>query len=258
MKFYHLVQFRSIFNTLYSFKITNTCGKPLEYRYKYYALIVYGIMKKTKNIYIQKANLPKHQNGVGMIEVLITLVILAIGLLGVASLQFIGSFANKEALARTQAVMVTQQMTERLRAGTVASQVTDGFVVHNNYFDDANYNFGNLTCNSSAPPYECHCLTIPATIPNCQTNDCEASDLAIFDAYQMSCSMVRENPNATITVSCDDTNTTDLDTCTAGSIHNIMVKWPSQNWRDDFKKANTNCNENSDSDFDCVVKEVTL
>lgn len=215
-------------------------------------------MKNIENRHIQQANLPKHQHGVGMIEVLITLVILAIGLLGVASLQFIGSFANKEALARTQAVMVTQQMTERLRAGTVASQVTDGFVVHNNYFDDDNYNFSQLTCNSSAPPYECHCLTIPATIPNCQVNDCDASELAVFDAYQMSCSMVRENPNAIMSVTCDDTDINDIDACTAGSIHNITVKWPSQSWRDDLKKSNTNCIEDGDSNYDCVVKEVTL
>ena len=94
-----------------------------------------------RDIEIRHIHFKNHasQKGVGMIEVLITLVILAVGLLGVASLQFVGSFANKEALARTQAVLVTQQMTERLRAATVASSVTDGFVIHNNYVDDDYY-----------------------------------------------------------------------------------------------------------------------
>lgn len=216
------------------------------------------MIKNIENRHIHQTNLPSRQRGVGMIEVLITLVILAVGLLGVASLQFIGSFANKEALARTQAVMVTEQMTERLRASTVSSQVTDGFVVSNNYFDDDNYNFNNLSCTGSTPPYECHCLTIPAAIPNCQANECVASDLAVFDAYQMSCSMARENPNAVISVTCDDTDTTDTDACTAGSIHNIMVKWPTQTWRNDVKKANANCNVNSSYEYDCVLKEVTL
>lgn len=193
-----------------------------------------------------------------MIEVLITLVILAVGLLGVASLQFVGSFANKEALARTQAVMVTEQMTERLRASTVSSAVTDGFVVHNNYYDDDIYNFNNLTCASTAPPYECFCLSIPVDIPNCQTGDCDTSDIAVFDAYQMSCSLVRENPNATIELSCDDTDTTDIDACTAGSIHNITVTWPSQNWRDDYKKTNSSCNVDDTTNNDCVVKVVSL
>lgn len=202
------------------------------------------------------SSLPR-QKGVGMIEVLITLVILAIGLLGVASLQFVGSFANKEALARTQAVLVSEQMTERLRASTVASRVTDGFVIHNNYVDEDFYNFKNLSC-SGPSPYECHCIQIPDDIPNCQTLNCEADELAIFDAYQMSCSVVRENPNATIEVSCADTDTSDIDACTAGSIHKIMVKWPAQSWRDDFKKANVNCNSDESAEYDCVVKEVAL
>jgi len=215
-------------------------------------------MRNIKNRHIRQTNLLKRQRGIGMIEVLITLVILAVGLLGVASLQFIGSFANKEALSRTQAVLVSEQMTERLRASAVSSQITDGFVVHNNYFDDDNYNFNNLSCAGSTPPYECHCLNIPIDIPNCQIGSCEASELAVYDAYQMSCSMVRENPNATVSVTCDDTDTTDTDACTAGSIHNIMVKWPSQSWGGNVKKANSNCNADDASEYDCVLKEVTL
>lgn len=208
--------------------------------------------------HLNKLSLSTRQRGVGLIEVLITLVILAVGLLGVASLQFIGSFSNKEALARTQAVLVTEQMTERLRASTVASQISDGFVVHNNYVDSDNYNFNNLSCTGSTPAYDCHCLEIPADIPNCQENECVAADLAVFDAYQMSCSVVRENPNATLEVTCSDTDTSDADACTAGSIHKIMVKWPAASWRDDFKKANVNCNTTSSAEYDCVVKEVVL
>jgi type IV pilus assembly protein PilV len=215
-------------------------------------------MSILKTHYINKLNSPQRQKGVGMIEVLITLVILAIGLLGVASLQFVGSFSNKEALARTQAVLVAEQMVERLRASTVASKVTDGFVVHNNYVDDDNYNFNNLSCSSTAPAYDCYCLTIPADIPNCQTDDCVAADLAVFDAYQMTCSVVRENANATLAVTCDDSDASDTDSCTAGSIHKIIVKWPALSWRDDFKKANTNCNTDGSAEYDCVVKEVML
>jgi type IV pilus assembly protein PilV len=214
-----------------------------------------------RNINIQyiRQTKPLHaQQGVGMIEVLITLVILAIGLLGVASLQFVGSFSNKEALARTQAVLVAEQMTERLRASTVASQSSDGFVIHNNYVDGDNYNFNNLSCTGSTPAYECHCLSIPADIPNCEDTQCTPGDIAIFDAYEMSCSVVQENANASLFVTCDDSNTADADACTAGSIHTIMVKWPVVSWRDDFKKANANCNAEGSSAYDCVVKEVTL
>lgn len=198
------------------------------------------------------------QRGVGMIEVLVTLLVLSVGLLGVASLQFVGSFSNKEALARTHAVMVAQQMSERLRASTVASQETDGFVVHNNYFDEDIYNFGNLSCGSDLSPHACHCPAIPPTIPNCQTGECTADEVAVFDAYQMSCSLARETPTATLEVSCNDSDDTDGDDCTAGSIHTILVKWPMQSWRDQYKKANRKCNAANEQQYDCVVVEVTL
>ena len=68
------------------------------------------IMKRAKGSGIRA------QTGVGLIEILITLFILAVGLLGVAALQFTGSFANKDAISRTQAEMVAAQVAERLRA----------------------------------------------------------------------------------------------------------------------------------------------
>ena len=88
----------------------------------------------------------RSQAGVGMVEVLVTLFILSIGLLGVASLQFIGSLANSDALNRSQSVLVAQQLTERLRAASVMSQAGDGQVVTNEYFDANRYNFGNISC----------------------------------------------------------------------------------------------------------------
>ncbi len=200
----------------------------------------------------------KNQHGVGMIEVLVTLVILSIGLLGVASLQFVGSFSNKEALARTQAIMVSQQMSERLQASSITSSVTDGFVVHNNYFDKDIYNFKNLSCTGSSPPYECYCLTFPADIPDCQAGSCTQAEIAVFDAYQISCATVLENPNAEIDVSCADNDVTDIDACTAGSIHKIIIKWPAQKWRGDDRVVNDNCNSSDEAIYDCVVKEVTL
>ena len=50
------------------------------------------------------------QHGLGMVEVMVTLFILSIGLLGVAYLQFVGSYTNSEALSRSQSVLVAQQL----------------------------------------------------------------------------------------------------------------------------------------------------
>ena len=57
----------------------------------------------------------KHIKGIGMIEILVTLVILAVGLMGVASLQFISALSNSDAMARSQAVLVAEQLSDRLR-----------------------------------------------------------------------------------------------------------------------------------------------
>lgn len=66
-----------------------------------------------KNITFQKT---KHQNGFTLLEVLIALLILSIGLLGLAALQANTLKKNHGALQRTQAIFLTYDMMDRLRA----------------------------------------------------------------------------------------------------------------------------------------------
>jgi type IV pilus assembly protein PilV len=58
----------------------------------------------------------KNQNGVGMIEVLITLLVLSIGLLGLAGLQASSLRNNQSAYMRTQAVILAYDILDRMRA----------------------------------------------------------------------------------------------------------------------------------------------
>lgn len=196
--------------------------------------------------------------GVGMIEVLITLFILSVGLLGVASLQFIGSFANADALSRTQSVLVAQQMSERLRANAVSSTQGDGMVVHNDYFDANLYNFSNLNCASGAQPYDCFCQAHPAGIPNCKANTCTAAEFAEFDAYEMSCAAVNTNPTIELSLTCTDNNAADTDACSVGSRHQIILAWPVENWQGNARTLNPDCQAGRVGDHDCVIIEVTL
>ncbi|MDM7859740.1 type IV pilus modification protein PilV [Alteromonas sp. ASW11-36] len=198
------------------------------------------------------------QAGVGMIEVLVTLFILSVGLLGVASLQFIGSFSNADALSRTQAVLVAQQMSERLRASAVSSTQGDGVVVNNDYFDANLYNFTNLSCNSGAQPYDCFCQAHPATIPNCSQNSCTAAEFAAFDAYEMSCAAVNTNPLIELELTCVDNNALDTDACSVGSRHRIILAWPVEQWQGNSRALNTDCLVGRSGDHDCVILEVTL
>lgn len=58
------------------------------------------------------------QRGVSLVEVLVTLVILAFGLLGVAGLQAKMSLAEMESYQRSQALMALAEMTERMSANS--------------------------------------------------------------------------------------------------------------------------------------------
>ncbi|WP_416307576.1 type IV pilus modification protein PilV [Neptunicella sp. SCSIO 80796] len=212
----------------------------------------------------QKMQLPQvcsatRQHGVGMIEVLVTLFILAIGMLGVASLQFVGAFSNSDALNRSNAVMVAQQMAERLRANSYISSTVSGPVVDNNYFDPDLYNFESLTCASSAPPWQCFCRQIPASIPDCNANTCSTAELARFDAWQMSCAASKIDPTVKLSLSCNDNNAGDADACSVGSRHRVMLTWPVENWQNIDRQLNAVCNPDSDAEpVDCVVIDLVL
>ena len=198
------------------------------------------------------------QTGVGMIEILVTLFILSVGLLGVASLQFVGSFANVNAISRTQAEMVAKQTAERLRAAARISTVGDGFVVTGNYFESGFYNFANLSCASSAPPHQCFCLARPAGGPDCQSGTCNEDNMAVYDAWAMSCSAVQANPKTTISVSCADSNTGDTDACSVGSRIGIMLRWPVSVSESRSYSLVSRCNPNTGDSFACVYKDITL
>ncbi len=196
--------------------------------------------------------------GVGMIEVLVTLFILSVGLLGVAYLQFVGSFTNSEALSRSQSVLVAQQLTERLRANAAFTPIGDGLVVHNDYFDPSLYNFSGMTCTGGGLPHTCYCLSLPATIPNCNDNVCTAAEIAEFDAYETSCSAVAANPEIKISLTCNDNDLADVHACSVGSKHVVTLTWPVQKWQNIDRTLNPVCNVGLATPHDCISVDLTL
>lgn len=77
----------------------------------------------------------RFESGIGLIEVLITLFILAIGLLGIAGAQFMSKRANFEAAQRTTATLLANDILDRMRANaarptpavsTLSEYVTQG------------------------------------------------------------------------------------------------------------------------------------
>ncbi len=106
------------------------------------------------------------QRGFSLVEVLVAVVLLSIGLLGLAKLQFWGVRHTGSAYFRTQATQIANEMVERMRANPVG--VAAGYYA--------------LNVNS--------CGTVDCSVAwdNCRIETCgDPARLARFDLYEMAC-----------------------------------------------------------------------
>jgi type IV pilus assembly protein PilV len=74
----------------------------------------------------------RHARGVSIVEALVALVVLSVGMLGIAGLYLESVRSNRTALARTAAVFLVNDMADRIRAnrgGKSAYEVTLGTVI---------------------------------------------------------------------------------------------------------------------------------
>lgn len=106
----------------------------------------------------------RHCRGTGLIEVMVTVVVLAIGLLGIAALQVQSKRSNFEAIQRTTATMLAHAIIERMRANpsVLGTYLTEGDEV------------GGET------------ITVEPS-PKCSTADgdaCSPSQLALHDIWE--------------------------------------------------------------------------
>lgn len=66
-----------------------------------------------------------HARGFSLLEVLVALVVLSIGLMGIASMQVVGLQFNQQALTSTRAIEMAADMADRIRASNDAGVVLD-------------------------------------------------------------------------------------------------------------------------------------
>jgi|GEM_PF-368071 len=156
------------------------------------------------------------QQGFTLLEVLITIVILSVGLLGVANLQMLGLNYNNNAYHRSQAVQLAYDIVERMRMnmdGVTAGNYTNGSTAANNAQTITFYSSGSI---STAPSL--------GTRPSCdKDNFCSAADLATYDLYQW-----RDAINAALPKLQDedgDPTTTASITALGGNRYSIAVNW---------------------------------
>ena len=94
----------------------------------------------------------RHQSGMSMIEVLVALIILALGAFGIAALQARALKGNESSLQRSQAVMAGTYMLEAIRAdSTLRGQTamvcaSGGGATFNQWITDLGTALGNGSC----------------------------------------------------------------------------------------------------------------
>ena len=140
--------------------------------------------------------------GFTLIEILISVVVLAIGLLGMAALQMNGLRNNQSAYFRAQATQLAYDMADRMRTNIVeARDAASG----------GTYNHGTSTTN------------------NCATGPCTTAQMTGYDFSQWNAELTAQLPSGTGRVCIDNTpndGTSALPACDgAGTVYAIKVWW---------------------------------
>lgn len=154
----------------------------------------------------------KKIQGLSIVEVLVTSVLLGVGLLGASALQLTGLKGTDSAHYRTIATYLANDMAERMRMNLPA--IADG-----DYQSDPDAPLG--------------CAARPQGYKNCNSDACNAAELALFDTVQIQCGFVKVEggvvkrsggvekslPNGRLTINCPG------NVCNATSQYIISVEW---------------------------------
>ena len=143
----------------------------------------------------------KKQVGTTLIEVLVAVVVVSVGLVGLAALQTLSMKNNHSAYLRTQATFIAYDMVDRMRANLLAAQ---------------------------AGSYVIALGTAPSGTTNCQSSVCAASDLVTFDINEWKCSLGAWDTQSTCSTTLSMNGMLpggDGAVSRAGNIHTVSVRW---------------------------------
>lgn len=113
-----------------------------------------------------------------MIEVLVTLLVFTVGLLGFAGLQLNALQSTGDGAQRSQAVWITQELAERMRANPEAT--------------DTDYTTAVINC-AALPPQRCGDYFDPITGAKVNSAICTAVQMAAYDRWEAQCSYSATN-----------------------------------------------------------------
>lgn len=128
-----------------------------------------------------------------MLEVMISVFVLGVGLLGLAKLQAASLKTNQSALVRSQVTILASDMFESMRANQTAANAGD-----------------YILADTDDPP------ATPTT----------ATDTDIKEWFD---DLDERLPGSDASISCVDSDATDLLTCSLGSLYTITIFWEGYN-----------------------------
>ena len=166
-------------------------------------------------------------SGMSLIEILVTVLVLSIGLLGIAGMQAFGMRYNHDSYARSQATMIANELIERMHANPDA--------VNNGDYETAE-NAVNCSSVINDPAHPAN------TAPACSGADvCTITELAAVDVFRMECGQYQAGPNALVggaanllpngalNITCTDADLTDANPCTGDNTRTVTVTWQDPN-----------------------------
>lgn len=152
-----------------------------------------------------------------LLEILITVVITSVALLGIAKLQMSALQSSSQAGLRSLATDLAASLAARMRANTASD---------NNYVSP-------VAANCAAPANTCAML--PDGIRG-NVDDCSGAQVAIYDLWETRCSNGVKTilPQGTLAVSCTDSDLVDADLCSDNSQYRIAISWTTQQGTEDI------------------------
>ncbi len=158
------------------------------------------------------------QHGFTLLEVLITLVVFSVGLLGIAGLQMTGMKQTHNSHLRSLATTQAMDMADRMRANMEG--------VENGDYDKVYAN-----CNA-----------------NCETGECDAAKMAEFDVCEWAKETVAALPSGAARVCLDATPaptsaatdwSTGFECSGTGNIYAVKIQWTERTLDSDDQGTNT-------------------
>lgn len=165
---------------------------------------------------MQLKKLPELNAGFTMIEVLVSVVVVAIGLLGMASLQITSVKSSFDSAGQSQARWLAQEMAERIRAsGTGAGEF---------YIDAASE---NASCSVTPAVY---CGLVKGAD---SAGACSLKQKASFDVWDVFCNTSDDEVYSSaadmlsmsgFSIDCSDNDLADANACSSGSLIEISIE----------------------------------